>query len=221
MEAKNKAGHPLLLPLLDWQGGYADLVKKAREIISFLAKTAPTQKSLDYPKAAKINLRLLQHYVTKHVVGPVSTDEFDRRQVLFGQRELLQVVVLRLMIVDGWSLAHLKDTVWGVTRDELLTLLASLVLEGVDAPVSKQIALADLYQYRPRTPVKLVAEFIGAVKQVPKPEEWLLFRLTPWAIVLLSSDEIDEASDELFETVAENLRTAIKTVQRRRRRRGQ
>jgi hypothetical protein len=196
--------------LLDWQGGYPDLVTQAQKVIDYLArhKSAERRASLVYEKVKKLNVRLLQHYVTSGIVGSGRKNAHNKRRALFGKQELLQVIVARLLVADGWSLPHVTDVVGRGTVDNLLELLSSFMAGPEDMP--------DRREQRAGTP--MVAGLIRAPRQVLQSEEWLLFHVSPWSMLLIRADGLEDTTDELIDKYTKKVKEAI-TIARQRRRR--
>ena len=108
-----------------FSGDYEDLVRAARELVKTThdaRKASPMLRSA-YEKVGRINERLVRQYVAAGVVSP---GERLGREVRFGFRQLLQLVVARhLIAVERWKLPQIASLMRTASAADLRSLLPS------------------------------------------------------------------------------------------------
>ena len=85
--------------LLDWRGTAAELAEKANSLL-------PRLNLQD--DVGSINERLVRYYVSEKVLTP---PEREGREALFGSRQVIELLVARYLLKDGWPLAKIAALV--------------------------------------------------------------------------------------------------------------
>lgn len=110
----------------DWTGDIASLVSEAARL----------QAELGLGDAASApNLRLVRHYQYVGCVG--KPDDRDGTRALFGYRQLLETVAVRVLLQDGWKLAKIGGTLASLDEDAIERLIMA---RGAGVAVASQSA---------------------------------------------------------------------------------
>ena len=145
----------------DWAGSADGLVKLLRRLIRERAVPAA---------GSKPNVRLLRHYVS---VGAVSRPERIGREVHFGYRHLVEYLVVRVLLEDGWPLAKIAELTSRASLDALLDYFEPEPPTGARAAVreERQIETQTVRESRSSRAKDLVARYmLQAGEGAPSPE---------------------------------------------------
>jgi len=96
--------------LKDWEGTAEALVARVGRLVG---EDVPADEFAP-------NVRLLRHYQS---IGAVSKPERRGKEAIYGYRQLLEVMVVRTMVLDGWPLAKIAEMTSAATEDELVAML--------------------------------------------------------------------------------------------------
>jgi len=94
--------------LIDWSGSAEDLASKVNELL-------PGLTGADHES---INERLVRYYVQEGVLTP---PDREGREAIFRIRQLIQLIVARLLLRDNWPLRKVAEL---IREAEVSTLLA-------------------------------------------------------------------------------------------------
>jgi hypothetical protein len=145
----------------DWAGSADELVKLLRRLIR--ERAVPVAGS-------KPNVRLLRHYVS---VGAVSRPERIGREAHFGYRHLVEYLVVRVLLEDGWPLAKIAELTSRASLDALLDYFESEPPTGahVAAREEQEIETGSVRERRSFRAKDLVARYmLKAGEGAPGPE---------------------------------------------------
>ena len=93
----------------DWEGMIDDLAAMVDHLLP----------GFGLPGDSSPNARLLRHYVT---VGVVSRPERRGKEAFFGFRHLVEALVARALLLDGWPLAKIADLAATTDTEALLSM---------------------------------------------------------------------------------------------------
>ena len=99
--------------LIDWRGTAADLADKANSLLPRLNRQ---------DDGGSINERLVRYYVAEKVLTP---PEREGREALFGFRQVIELLVARYLLKDGWPLAKIASLVQSSDLSALQNLMPS------------------------------------------------------------------------------------------------
>jgi len=94
--------------LIEWTGSADDLASKANELLPALTGAADES----------VNERLVRYYVQEGVLTP---PDREGREAIFRFRQLIQLIVARLLLRDNWPLRKVAEL---IREAEVNTLLA-------------------------------------------------------------------------------------------------
>ena len=94
--------------LIEWTGSADDLASKANELLPTLTGSADES----------VNERLVRYYVQEGVLTP---PDREGREAVFRFRQLIQLIVARLLLRDNWPLRKVAEL---IREAEVNTLLA-------------------------------------------------------------------------------------------------
>jgi len=94
--------------LIEWTGSADDLASKANELLPALTGSADES----------VNERLVRYYVQEGVLTP---PDREGREAVFRFRQLIQLIVARLLLRDNWPLRKVAEL---IREAEVNTLLA-------------------------------------------------------------------------------------------------
>ena len=95
--------------LIDWSGSADDLATKANELLPSLTGSADES----------VNERLVRYYVQEGVLNP---PDREGREAIFRFRQLIQLIVARLLLRDNWPLRKVAELIREADVDALLAL---------------------------------------------------------------------------------------------------
>lgn len=172
---------------LSFSGDYEDLVRAARELVTVThdaRKASPTMRAA-YERVGRINERLVRQYVA---AGAVSPGERQGREVRFGFRQLLQLVVARhLIAVERWKLPQIASLMRTATASDLRRLLPSLAADLLSGKDSDEWSASEA-----RAPVELrQARHMEPAKELKASGAW--FEPAPVSLHTLVRDSLDAA----------------------------
>jgi DNA-binding transcriptional MerR regulator len=98
--------------LSDWRGTAAELANECNALIPLCPSLAGD--------AGAANERLVRHYVQ---VGVLTPPERERREALFGVRQVVEFLAARYLLNDGWPLAKVGEIVRATDVPGLLELI--------------------------------------------------------------------------------------------------
>ena len=221
-----------------FSGDYEALVRTARLIMRLThdARRAAPSLRAAYEKAGHINERLVRQYVAAGVVSP---GERRGREVCFGARQLLELVVTRhLIAVERWKLPQIARLMRTADAQMLRDLLPSRAADAHFATAEREVdwpVVADDADYEtpmavraPSAPgavplhslvaeSRVTAEFARDRERlreplVPAATQWFRFRLTDWTEVHVREDALEAWDDALVQALAENLKAMLRQV---------
>jgi DNA-binding transcriptional MerR regulator len=99
--------------LVDWRGTAAELAEKANLLLPRLNLQED---------AGSLNERLVRYYVSEKVLTP---PEREGREAMFGFRQVIELLVTRYLLRDGWPLAKIADMVQSSDLVSLQNLVPS------------------------------------------------------------------------------------------------
>lgn len=99
--------------LVDWRGTAAELAEKANSLLPRLNLQED---------AGSLNERLVRYYVSEKVLTP---PEREGREAMFGFRQVIELLVTRYLLRDGWPLAKIADMVQSSDLVSLQNLVPS------------------------------------------------------------------------------------------------
>jgi DNA-binding transcriptional MerR regulator len=124
--------------LLSYRNQEFSLEELVGELRSLLRTSVPSPQDgrvTDIPDA-----RTLRYYQTTGLLDkPV---RYDGRKAVYGYRHLLQVLSLKLLQAQGFSLAQIQRALTGASRDDLERAVAESLGEG-DIPVDIEAVAAE------------------------------------------------------------------------------
>ena len=104
--------------MLDWRSRHTEWQGTAEDLDKFLPIVA---KELAMGiKESTPNVRLIRHYVS---AGAVSRPERRGKEAIFGFRQVVECLVVRLLLDDGWPLAKIAAMTGSATVDDLMKFL--------------------------------------------------------------------------------------------------
>jgi hypothetical protein len=123
--------------LIDWRGSAADLAQQVNTLLSQLLPGAD----------AAVNERLVRYYVQEWVLD---APEREGREAVFRFRQLLQLLVARVLLHDKWPLKKVAELIREADLDSLLALApgsrrptrAEEVIAGFQRPVVPETLVA-------------------------------------------------------------------------------
>ena len=99
--------------LVEWRGTAAELAEKANSLLPRLNLTED---------AGSLNERLVRYYVSEKVLTP---PEREGREAMFGFRQVIELLVIRYLLRDGWPLAKIAAMVQSSDLSSLQNLMPS------------------------------------------------------------------------------------------------
>ena len=93
-----------------WEGTAEELVEAVSRIVG---EEVPDEEFAP-------NVRLLRHYQS---IGAVTRPERRGKEAIYGYRQLLEVMAVRTLVLDGWPLAKIAELTSAATEGELIDLL--------------------------------------------------------------------------------------------------
>mgnify|MGYP003382617437 CR=1 FL=1 len=153
----------------------------------------------------KLNERLIRYYVAE---GVLSRPEREGREALFGYRQVLELLVARLMSNDGWPLA--KIATWNREADEKALRDLIPVRQGhpdggerLDIQISEGVA-------------EYLHERLVAAQQCPPHtvERLVLIRVPEAFSVLLSEEDVRTMTPEKAGRYGNLLRDLLRALPR-------
>lgn len=205
-----------------WQGGAATLAEVAERLLP----------RFGLPEEPRPNERLVRDYVQR---GIVARPERDGKEARFGFRQLVDFLVARALLQDGWPLAKIAELTATAPLDELLRLLPQ-----ERPPTAAEEALDRLSRQRARE-----GPVAGFAAMAPPPDrlarESMLWRrdmrqaspfppsglprrdavrieLAPWCLVVLDRDALDQIDTDIAEALGRQLTAALLAERLERRR---
>ncbi len=199
----------------DWTGNADDLAREAGRILTSrgISGEAP-------------NERLVRDYVQRGIVG---RPEPRGKEAIYGRRQLLELVVARVLVKDGWPLAKIGEHLPGAPDHELLALIPDEVGANPALAATRRLRfesrqpggqppLPRSYN-RPASPVapnfnlraarttRLQAELRSALARLgmdpagPAAEQVTLIAIAPWCQVLVESARLQRVTIDEAEEV--------------------
>src|SRR5688572_32125954 len=95
--------------LIHWSGSADDLATKANELLPSLTGSADES----------VNERLVRYYVQEGALNP---PDREGREAIFRFRQLIQLIVARLLLRDNWPLRKVAELIREADVDALLAL---------------------------------------------------------------------------------------------------
>lgn len=99
--------------LVEWRGTAAELAEKANSLLPRLNLTED---------AGSLNERLVRYYVSEKVLTP---PEREGREAIFAFRQVIELLVTRYLLRDGWPLAKIAEMVQAADLAALQGLIPS------------------------------------------------------------------------------------------------
>ena len=96
--------------LRDWEGTAKELVATIGDVVG---ETIPASEFAP-------NIRLLRHY---QGVGAISRPERRGKEAIYRYRQLLETMVVRHLVIDGWPLTKITNMTQGASDEELVRML--------------------------------------------------------------------------------------------------
>ncbi|MFO1071046.1 MAG: hypothetical protein U1E14_21225 [Geminicoccaceae bacterium] len=204
-----------------WQGSAATLAEVAERLLP----------RFGLPEEPRPNERLVRDYVQRGIVG---RPERDGKEARFGFRQLVDFLVARALLQDGWPLAKIAELTATAPIDELLRLLPQ-----ERPPTAAEDALDRLSRERAREeraalrtmgppPERLARESLlwrrdmrqgGLVPDSGLPRrDAVRIELTPWCLVVLDRDALDQIDTDIAEVLGRQLTAALLAERLERRR---
>jgi hypothetical protein len=223
----------------DWRQRHRDWTGSANELVTLIRKLI-RERAIP-ATGSKPNVRLLRHYVS---VGAVSRPERVGREAHFGFRQLVEYVVVRVLLADGWPLAKIAELVERASLEALLDYFAEHPPEPETEPDAIALASASVpgrlrqrLQGRPDirplggAPAALVADsrsealyttslqgvrasVSGAQRSGRR--EVVRVELEPGFVLEFDPERLAARSPRELEELAEHLRRALEAERRRR-----
>lgn len=202
-----------------WQGSLDDLVT---EVIDQLT---PFDRSGG--KLKEVNARLIRYYISQKAMSRPRRKATDKREVEFQWRHVLECMVIRVLLNEGWPLTRIID--WVPYQDEaglvallptelpklddprqqVQALVANFRQQTVEKPVlPTQRAMVAATQERLQLRQKLQA--LGTPDGQVRTDHLLRLCLAPGCEVLLSAPWWEALDDARIERVAEVFKQVLR-----------
>lgn len=210
---------PLPDDILDWRGSAAELAEQVNQLLPQLGVQE---------EVGTVNERLVRYYVTKKVLTP---PDREGREALFGYRQVVELLVTRYLMKDGWPLEKIAAMVQSSDLDSLVApsntgagpsraptraeqTIAQFRKGGRPArpaspPMAYMMAPPDIHKAaqltRRKSALSSSLKFLGNPQGRPQRQRSVRIDLTPWCQVHIDENQLNQLTDE----AAEALGTAL------------
>ena len=215
--------------LRDWEGTAKELVATIGDVVG---ETIPASEFAP-------NIRLLRHY---QGVGAISRPERRGKEAIYRYRHLLETMVVRHLVIDGWPLTKITTMTQGASDEELVQMLpdygsqktasrnraqqlvGDFAKEAMQASATSSAGGASGRLGKPRkssgaTKRQTESFSLAEPTAAPRRREMLDVDVADWCRLTLDRSALGRLEKGDVEHLVENLRKAIEMERIRERRR--
>lgn len=168
-----------------WNGDIDDLAKKAE---GFLRQDWRTREQ------GHIHPRVVRDYQRRGIISP---PQRAGRRTVYSQRHVLELILSRILLADGWSLGKISESIGRMSKSDLVILI-----EG-SAPSKMEEASSDDWHevsdfagqattlISQRAALQRTRHILNITEEPPAPIARIHFQLTPWAHLAIDTDKLD------------------------------
>ncbi len=204
---------------MGWREKYGNWEGTAEELAS-LADTLEKRLFPGLPEdSISPNVRLIRGYVTD---GVVSRAERRSREAIFGFKQLLELLVARVLLREGWPLSKVALLVRTAPEDQLIAILpapeptkAQQLVAAFGSPAVNKGPRPDLNARPRRSSVMVAAKLssdlvsLGNFSGAPNVKRTVTVDVAPWCHVTVDVDALQQLDDLALERVADAIRASL------------
>ena len=194
--------------LQSWEGTVTDMVA--------VLEAAVEEESW---AGAAPNVRLLRHYTQ---LGVLDRPERRGKEAFYTQRQLIQYMVARWLLSDGWMLVKIAEVTATRSDTELLALLPGAPLNPAQALIqrfktsasSRSVTARQTQLLQQRAQLQQALPEMGNTDGVVQRRERTELRLADWCHVLIDTDRLSALSSEEATRLGKSLTAALNEASR-------